>query len=139
MVQESKTQNIGAAQLIAQYDFNEEENLTDEFQSILKINSPKILKSIFQFKHIPEATETVDYKIYGSIKYAIDLEDADPERDDGWVNLLSTGTYDHNTQKSIDNNSREFDTISNSWKWIIVMAKVSTGTGRLSVWHYGRV
>jgi len=137
MAQKKDGGNISIALEYDQYDFDESFVTSGSYVVALKIDAMKIRESTIQFINKGAATEDVTYKIFGSAKKAIKIDSAAPETEDEWINLLSTGAYNHATEVTIPDGDRAFETFSNPWRWVIVMIKATVGTPTVKIWHRG--
>lgn len=138
MAQVDKFTSISVAQDFEQYNYDTAITLSTTYASVLKINRSKLNRSIIHFKHVASAAETVSYKIFGSADPTINIATANPETDDSWVNLLSSGAYSHTAETAMLSGSRSINSLTDAYKFIIIMAKASAGTPTLKIWHRGQ-
>ena len=136
MVQIKAGGTVATAREYEQYDYDEAVVLGTSFAKILSFDAMNIRESTIQFINT-DATIDMDYKIFATAKKGIDLASADPEADDEWINLLSPTTYVHATATEIPALLRAFETFSNPWRYVIVMAKADSGTPTIKLWHRG--
>jgi len=127
---------IAVAREFQQHNYDEAITLSTSYANVLEFDAMNIRESTIMFKNDDGGID-MDYKIFATAKPGVDITTADPEADDEWINLLSTGAYDHTTATEIPATLRTFETFSNPWRYIIVMAKSDSGTPTLKIWHRG--
>lgn len=93
--------SIAVAQEFEQYDFDEAVTLGTSFANILLIDAMKIRDSVIQIINKGTGSEIASYKVFATAKKGVKLSTALPEVEDHWVNLKSTGTYDHTVDVDI--------------------------------------
>ena len=93
------TGNIAAAREYESYDNDEDITLSTTYTNVLPVNAQFIRESVIQFTN--KGTVSLTYKIFGSAKKGQKFKTLNPEIDDRWINLLSTGTYAHTTEITI--------------------------------------
>lgn len=99
MAQENKGGTIAIAREYEQYNSDEVVTASTTYANILEFDAMNIRESTIQITNKGAAILT--YKIFGSAKKGQLLSGIDPQTNDAWINLLSTGTYDHTTETSI--------------------------------------
>lgn len=127
---------IAPARHWQQHNLDEAFVTSTSYVNCLEFDALNIRESTIMFKN-DDGVIDMDYKIFASAKPSLDLTTADPEADDEWINLLSSGVYDHTTATSLPATARAFETFSNPWRYIIVMVKADSGTPTLKIWHRG--
>lgn len=90
---------IAVARDYEQYDSDDAIIATTTYTNVLPIDAMKIRESTVQFTN--KGTVALTYKIFGSARKGQKFKTINPEIDDAWINLLSTGTYDHTKEVSI--------------------------------------
>lgn len=136
MVQTDDGGTVAVARDYERYNWDEAFVTGTGYTKCLLIDSMKVRESVVQFKNDDGAID-MDYKIFASAKKGQDMASVDPETDDRWINLLSTGVYDHATAISLPAGDRAFEAFSNPWRYVIVMIKADSGTPTLKIWHRG--
>lgn len=136
MAQKDQGGTIALARQYELYNSDEAIVLSATYANVLTFDAMHIRESTIQFKN-DDGSIDMDYKIFATAKKAVVLSTADPEADDEWINLLSSGAYDHTTATEIPATLRAFETFTNPWRYIIVMAKADSGTPTLKIWHRG--
>lgn len=140
MVQESNSKIVSGRTNFEQYFYDEDVTLSSTFEKILSIDLININVSMFQFINNGSVIndERAHYKIYASAKEDVDLENADPENEDEWINLLSPALYNHNAFRDVRAGRREADDLTiDPWRYLIMMARSTNGTPSIKVWHRG--
>jgi hypothetical protein len=135
MAQSNDGGTIGVATSHESYSWDESFVTSSTYEIALTIDAMKIRESTIQF--INKGTGAVTYKIFGSAKKGQKYRIVNPETDDAWINLLSSGTYDHATETSIPDGDRAFETFSNPWRYLTIMIKATSGTPTVKIWHRG--
>ncbi len=136
MVQSDTGGTIAQAREYEQYNSDEAIVLGTSYANVLAFDCMNVKESVIQFKN-DDVAIGMNYKIFATAKKAVPLSTADPETEDHWINILSTGAYDHTTNTALSANARGFETFSNPWRYVIVMAKADSGTPTLKIWHRG--
>jgi len=123
--------------LIEQFDYDEDVSVGSAFSKILAFNAVGLREHVFHFRNTDTST-AVTYKIFGTAKRSVDLADADPETDDEWINLVSPATYNHAATITIPANDRGRRSLTNVWRYIIVMASATSAVEDFKAYHRGQ-
>lgn len=121
--------------MFEQFDDDQAVTLSTTYATKLTIDSTEIRQSVITIDG--DASINILYKIYGTAKLNPDLTDITTT---GWVNLLSSGAYDHNAEKTLTagTNTRAYESFSNPWEYVIVQIKSASGTPTTKVYHRGQ-
>lgn len=123
--------------LVEQFDYDEDISVGSAFSKILAFSAVGLRDHIFHFRNTDTST-AVTYKIFGTAQRTVDLDDADPETDDAWINLTSPATYDHTATVTIPANDRGRRALSDVWRYIIVMASATSAVEDFKAYHRGQ-
>jgi len=129
--------HVQVAQLSEAFNYDEDITVGTAFSKILSFSALGLREHVFHFRNSDTST-AVTYKIFGTAKRDIDLATADPETDDAWINLVSPATYNHAATITIPANERGRRSLTNVWRYIIVMASATSEVSDFKAYHRGQ-
>lgn len=137
MAQVNRFYHIQLQQLSEAFDYDEDITVGTAFSKILAFSALGLREHIFHFRNSDTST-AVTYKIFGTAKKDVDLATADPETEDEWINLTSPATYDHTATITIPANDRGRRSLTDAWRYVIVMAAATSEVTGFKAYHRGQ-
>lgn len=118
----------------------EDENITvtTSFTTLFTVDLEGYADGVLNIRN-DDATNTLEYKIYGSPKQTDTLP---IDSDDSWTNILDLSTdpqdYNDGESKIIPTKTTFYESLSNKFRWFRIQMKTTSGTITAKVWFRGR-